>query len=795
VVLGLSVGVLFYVYFGYPLLLAVLVRLRGARPVRRDDVLRRVSFVISAYNEGDVIRRKLENALALDYPRELLEIVVISDASTDDTDAIVGEYAARGVTLVAQAARRGKTAGLNRTVPQLTGEIVVFSDANAMYQPDALKMLVRNFADAGVGCVTGEARYLTGDGTAADVGERMYWNYEIQMKRRETALGSMVGGDGAIYAIRKRLWSELPETAINDFLNPLQIVAAGWRCVYEPAAICYEETAAGTGREYRRRVRIVSRSWRAIFQARGVLNPFRVGFFALSVISHKVARWLSAVFLAGALAGGIMLVMAAGPAATMAAGATLVLLAGASLVSCSVRRAVQLAVYFAVINAASLVGIMKGTIGRVSATWSTPREQIVARAGLTRRRRAALAAFVVLGTMVVAGVWVSQLAAQVLFWLSAAALAYAVVGYPVVLSLLRIVAPRVIDKGRIEPRVCLFIAANDEEQVIAQKVANALALDYPRHLLDIVVASDGSTDRTNAIVRSSAADGVQLLDYPERRGKIAAINAGMRSVDADIVVFSDANAFLDPGALRALVQNFQDPTVGAVSADVVLVGERAALGASEDMYYHYERWLQRLESETGSMVGVDGALYAIRRSLFSAPPSDTILDDLAIPMAVVRAGYRAVFEPGARAVEHGSRSAREEFARKTRIIAGAIQFLLQSRSWILRTPGRLLFALFSHKVLRWMMPALTLLSLTASLALARESRFYAICALMQVGFIGVGILGCVPRLRAVKWVGVAHYLCLAQAAAIVGAVRGLRRRQPAAWRRFPRVSLQSAGAR
>jgi cellulose synthase/poly-beta-1,6-N-acetylglucosamine synthase-like glycosyltransferase len=180
-----------------------------------------------------------------------------------------------------------------------TGEIVVFSDANAMYAPDALRMLVRNFADPAVGCVTGEARYVEGSQGAADAGERAYWNYEIQVKRLETAVGSMVGGDGAIYAIRRHLWRTLPENAINDFLNPLQIVAAGWRAVYEPQGVCFEETAGGIRTEYRRRVRIVSRSWRALFQAPGVLNPFRVGFFAVSVVSHKVLRWFTGLFAHG----------------------------------------------------------------------------------------------------------------------------------------------------------------------------------------------------------------------------------------------------------------------------------------------------------------------------------------------------------------------------------------------------------------------------------------------------------------------------------------------------------------
>ncbi len=202
------------------------------------------------------------------------------------------EYAGR-VRLARQQERRGKTAGLNHTVPGLAGDIVVFSDANAMYAPDALMKLAANFADAEVGCVTGEARYLAGRTSAADFGERAYWDYEINIKRLETAVGSMVGGDGAIYAIRRPLWRELPENAINDFLNPLQIVEAGWRAVYEPLAVCYEETAGGVRSEYRRRVRIISRSWRAVFEASGVLNPRRVGLFTWSLVSHKMLRWLS----------------------------------------------------------------------------------------------------------------------------------------------------------------------------------------------------------------------------------------------------------------------------------------------------------------------------------------------------------------------------------------------------------------------------------------------------------------------------------------------------------------------
>ena len=172
--------------------------------------------------------------------------MVVSDASSDGTDEIVGAYAPR-VELWRQPARRGKTAGLNAVVPQLRGEVVVFSDANAMYDPSALRMLVRSFADPAVGCVTGVARYAAGGRSAADAGERAYWGYEIWLKRLESSVSSLVGGDGAIYAIRRALWSTLPENAINDFLNPLQIVGRGYRGVFESEAICYEETAGQVG--------------------------------------------------------------------------------------------------------------------------------------------------------------------------------------------------------------------------------------------------------------------------------------------------------------------------------------------------------------------------------------------------------------------------------------------------------------------------------------------------------------------------------------------------------------------
>ncbi len=222
----------------------------------------------------------------------------------------------------------------------------------------------------------------------------------------------------------------------------------------------------------------------------------------------------------------------------------------------------------------------------------------------------------------------------------------------------------------------------------------------------------------------------------------------------------------------------------------MLEGDRAALGSSEDLYYRYERWLQACESRLGTMVGVDGGLYAVRRSLFVAPPPDTILDDMAIPMAVARAGRRVVFEPEAVAHERGAESALEEFAIKSRVVAGAVQFLKRRDSAIPRRNRQLLIAMLSHKALRWLSPVFAMLALVSSTILATGSELFLSFAAAQVIFMLLGAAGCWPPLRRLRPVSLAHYFWLVQAAAAVGFCRGLLGRQPVAWRRFNRAPVE-----
>ena len=361
-------------YLVYPWSLLVL-RSPSCRTHGAGEDALSVTFVISAYNEQSIIREKLENALSLDYPSDRLEIVVISDGSDDGTDEIVAGFAERGVVLCRQEPRRGKSAGLSRFVPEARGEIVVFSDANSMYEPDALRKLVRHFADPKVGFVSGYQRYVDGD-SAASQSESLYWRYETWMKIQESKISSPVCGDGAILAIRAELFEPLRDDDIADTILPLKIVARGCRGVFDEEAVCYERTAEDFWGEFRRRARIVNRALGAVLRVPQALNPFRVGVFAYQLLVHKVLRWFVPFFLLGMLASSAYL-SALGSRVYL--GILLLQLGfyGVALLAVvpGVRRLkpVYLASYFCVANAAAALGVIRLLLGRRTATWTPER--------------------------------------------------------------------------------------------------------------------------------------------------------------------------------------------------------------------------------------------------------------------------------------------------------------------------------------------------------------------------------------------------------------------------------------
>ena len=313
----LSAGLVLYAYAGFPLLLLVRSRL-CRQELRRAEITPLVSFIVVAHNEATVIRQKLENLLALDYPRDRVSVLVASDGSDDDTEALVEGYAGRGVRLLALP-RRGKIPALNAAVAQAAGDILVFSDANSLYAPGALRALVRPFADSAVGGVAGSQHYVTrAGGSRAATGEHAYWNWDQRLKRWQSDAGSVTSATGAIYAIRRALFQPVPGGVGDDALVSYRVVARGYRFVFEPEAVAYEALAQSSRAEFRRKVRVCLRGLRGLLAMPQLLNPFRYGFYSLQLFSHKLLRWLLAWPLIMLLLASLAL-WPAGPLYQMAA--------------------------------------------------------------------------------------------------------------------------------------------------------------------------------------------------------------------------------------------------------------------------------------------------------------------------------------------------------------------------------------------------------------------------------------------------------------------------------------------
>jgi cellulose synthase/poly-beta-1,6-N-acetylglucosamine synthase-like glycosyltransferase len=274
-----------YTYAGYVFFIPLLA-LFVNRPVNRKDITPRVTFLITAYNEEKNIRKKLTEVLALDYPHGQLEVMVASDGSTDRTDEIVGEFRDRGVVLKRVEGRVGKTATQNEAVEAATGEIVIFSDATTVYEHDAILKLVRNYNDPAVGAVSGRYEYVNPTGAAMGSGSILFWKYENFIKSMQTRIRTITGCCGCIYSVRKVAYVPLPGDIISDLVEPLKVIERGYRVVFEPEAVAYEETTEKPHEEFRMRIRVITRAMRGILYAKNLLNPFRYPFVAFQLFSH-----------------------------------------------------------------------------------------------------------------------------------------------------------------------------------------------------------------------------------------------------------------------------------------------------------------------------------------------------------------------------------------------------------------------------------------------------------------------------------------------------------------------------
>ena len=299
IIFYLSLLLLFYTYLGYPLAVSLLSRLKYS-PIAKGSRRPKVTILIAAYNEAKVIAATIDNKLALDYPKDKLEIIVISDESTDGTDEIVQRYADQGVHLIRQEPRAGKTSALNLAVAQATGSVIVFSDANSLYDELALKKLVANFADPQVGYVSGKMIYADADGTISGDGCSAYMTYENALRAAESDVGSIIGVDGGIDAMRRELYRPMNADQLPDFVQPLMVVEQGYRVVYEPEALLKESALRNDNDEYRMRVRVSLRAMWALYDMRQLLFMRHNKVFSWQLWSHKVLRYLCFVFLLGA---------------------------------------------------------------------------------------------------------------------------------------------------------------------------------------------------------------------------------------------------------------------------------------------------------------------------------------------------------------------------------------------------------------------------------------------------------------------------------------------------------------
>jgi len=284
------VSVLGYVYLGYPLLV-YLASILFPKPVIRAEIEPHVTVLITAFNEEGSIREKLENTLKISYPSEKLEILVASDGSTDRTDEIVREFAPRGVRLFRQEGRVGKTTTQNNAVAHASGEIVLFSDATTMYREDVFRRLLPAFADPEVGCVAGRLIYVDDASTTVGHGARSYWNYETFIKMAESQTCSLIGASGCLYAVRRSAYEPMYAEACSDFLICTNIYRQGLRSVFAPDAVCFEQTNRHAVDEWQMRIRVISQTFTDLWRNRDMLNPFKSGFFAVELISHKVLRY------------------------------------------------------------------------------------------------------------------------------------------------------------------------------------------------------------------------------------------------------------------------------------------------------------------------------------------------------------------------------------------------------------------------------------------------------------------------------------------------------------------------
>lgn len=383
---------------------------------------------------------------------------------------------------------------------------------------------------------------------------------------------------------------------------------------------------------------------------------------------------------------------------------------------------------------------------------------------------------------------------QAVVWLCIGMLLYTYLGYPVLMYVLAKLRQRRSQRASRQiasntnhqdwPFVTFLIPAYNEQNVIRQKVENTLNLDYPKERLRITVVSDGSTDQTNDMLASYSENEIHFIARPKRRGKTTVLNKVIPKLEGEIIVLSDASGLLQPDALKKLVRHFKDPNVGCVSGVYSFETEDESLRSmTERIYWQYETFLKKYESQVHSVIGAHGALYGFRRHLFEPLDKKAINDDFILPMQIIRQGYRVLYEPDAIVIERESTNLNGEFQRRIRINVGNFQMIYVLHSLLNPKRGRVALQFISHKVLRTMSPIfILLLPLACWLA---EAPIYRLMLNLQAAFYLVGFLGYLQEFLGlrIRYLYMPFYFLMGNVAAVFGFVRFILKKQSILWKR------------
>lgn len=368
----------------------------------------------------------------------------------------------------------------------------------------------------------------------------------------------------------------------------------------------------------------------------------------------------------------------------------------------------------------------------------------------------------------------------IIFWVSLIASFYTYAGYPITIWLLARLRPRPWkNDAAIAPSVSIVLAVHDGIALLPRKIQHLLGLTYP-NLKEIIIVSDGSTDGTAELLRQQDHSLLKAIILKEHRGKAVAVNAGVAQATSDVVLFLDLRPEIAPCAIQQLVSNFADPSVGCVTGELILsdAGHHATTAAVSGIYWRYEQWIRTCESACDSPVGVYGGFYAIRRSLATKQPAGMILDDMYQPLSIIRKGYRCVLDRKAHVYDTWPKKAGGEFHRKVRTLAGNFQ-LFRLAPWTLTSRNRILFQLFSHKVMRLVAPYLLVVLLASMLALSFNSRIYLFLAVLQTFSLALAFAALRFRIPVLHRIAApASAMLLLNAAAVVGLYKFLWTRGP-----------------